>query len=238
MGQELGEGLPLCRQGSSPSPRGVLSAEVSPSPAISPHVPVRPGLCPPMADSDRAATCLLLCLQDRDCPPGQKCCLQSCGRGCVPPLRGKTPPPATPGVPAAARSTRRSHPAAGPAWGPRGAQGGGTQGTPIPRGGSTHLALTASPISPRHSLVPAVSGCSRSCRSRPSAPPARRHRHRSDEPWGGSPAPPAPSSRAALPRAACRPHSPTPGPGSLRPRRGGKPPRPHQPQPLHSAGTE
>uniref|UniRef100_A0A8B9IWX4 WAP domain-containing protein n=1 Tax=Amazona collaria TaxID=241587 RepID=A0A8B9IWX4_9PSIT len=51
-----------------------------------------PGLCPPMTDGHRAAKCLLLCLQDRDCPPEQKCCLQGCGRTCVPPLQGKTPP--------------------------------------------------------------------------------------------------------------------------------------------------
>uniref|UniRef100_A0A663EAR8 WAP domain-containing protein n=1 Tax=Aquila chrysaetos chrysaetos TaxID=223781 RepID=A0A663EAR8_AQUCH len=89
MGQELGEGLTPCRQG-------------NPHPSFSRRVPARPGLCPPVADGDRAAECLLLCLQDKECPPGQKCCLRGCGRACVPPLRGKPPPqPATSWVPAA-----------------------------------------------------------------------------------------------------------------------------------------
>ncbi|XP_041275151.1 WAP four-disulfide core domain protein 3 [Onychostruthus taczanowskii] len=47
-----------------------------------------PGLCPPAAEGDQAAKCLLLCLQDRDCPLGQKCCLQGCSRVCVHPLWG------------------------------------------------------------------------------------------------------------------------------------------------------
>ncbi|XP_064321405.1 LOW QUALITY PROTEIN: WAP four-disulfide core domain protein 3-like [Phalacrocorax carbo] len=45
--------------------------------------------CPIPADGDRAAECLLLCLQDKDCPPGQKCCLQGCGRACIPPLQAR-----------------------------------------------------------------------------------------------------------------------------------------------------
>ncbi|XP_067164080.1 WAP four-disulfide core domain protein 3 [Apteryx mantelli] len=50
--------------------------------------PVRPGLCPPAATGDPATGCLALCLEDKDCPPGQKCCLLHCGRACVPPLWG------------------------------------------------------------------------------------------------------------------------------------------------------
>ncbi|XP_062361324.1 WAP four-disulfide core domain protein 3 [Cinclus cinclus] len=47
-----------------------------------------PGLCPPPAEGDQAAKCLLLCLQDKDCPLGQKCCLQGCSWVCVHPLWG------------------------------------------------------------------------------------------------------------------------------------------------------
>uniref|UniRef100_A0A8B9I567 WAP domain-containing protein n=1 Tax=Anser brachyrhynchus TaxID=132585 RepID=A0A8B9I567_9AVES len=55
----------------------------------------RPGLCPPAAAGVGAGECLILCLEDKDCPPSQKCCLRDCGRACVPPLQGKA---AHPGV--------------------------------------------------------------------------------------------------------------------------------------------
>uniref|UniRef100_A0A8C9EKY3 WAP domain-containing protein n=1 Tax=Pavo cristatus TaxID=9049 RepID=A0A8C9EKY3_PAVCR len=76
-----------------------LPAGPLPGPAAHHTIPslctctVRPGLCP--ATTTRAGECLILCLEDKDCPPSQKCCLQDCGRVCVPPLQGKpTPHPA------------------------------------------------------------------------------------------------------------------------------------------------
>ncbi|XP_025912789.1 WAP four-disulfide core domain protein 3-like [Apteryx rowi] len=60
-------------------------------------IAMRPGLCPPAATGDPATGCLALCLEDKDCPPGQKCCLLHCGRACVPPLWGKAGP--SPGTP-------------------------------------------------------------------------------------------------------------------------------------------
>lgn len=74
-----------------PHPGGTPCLQAwDPHPYLSLCVPVRPGLCPPMTDDDPVAECLLLCLQDKDCPPSQKCCLRGCGRACVPPLRGRT----------------------------------------------------------------------------------------------------------------------------------------------------
>uniref|UniRef100_A0A8C8E552 WAP domain-containing protein n=1 Tax=Otus sunia TaxID=257818 RepID=A0A8C8E552_9STRI len=57
----------------------------APHPSLSLHVPARAGLCPPAADGVGVAECLLPCLQDGDCPPSQKCCLQGCGRACPKP---------------------------------------------------------------------------------------------------------------------------------------------------------
>ncbi|XP_059683369.1 LOW QUALITY PROTEIN: WAP four-disulfide core domain protein 3-like [Gavia stellata] len=78
----------ICKPPTEGKATGACGAE---TPRI-PSLPSRPGLCPPAADGDRVAECLLLCLQDKDCPPGQKCCLRGCGRACVPPLWGKAPP--------------------------------------------------------------------------------------------------------------------------------------------------
>ncbi|XP_051489385.1 NF-X1-type zinc finger protein NFXL1-like [Apus apus] len=64
-----------------------------PHPSLSLHVPAGPGLCPLAADGDGAAECHLLCLQDQDCPPSQKCCLQGCSRMCIPPLWGQLQKP-------------------------------------------------------------------------------------------------------------------------------------------------
>uniref|UniRef100_A0A8B9IPC1 WAP domain-containing protein n=1 Tax=Anser cygnoides TaxID=8845 RepID=A0A8B9IPC1_ANSCY len=77
-----------------PAPPGGRGAHppagrAAPSPAPSLHVrPARPGLCPPAAAGVGAGECLILCLEDKDCPPSQKCCLRDCGRACVPPLQG------------------------------------------------------------------------------------------------------------------------------------------------------
>uniref|UniRef100_A0A7M4ENH1 WAP domain-containing protein n=1 Tax=Crocodylus porosus TaxID=8502 RepID=A0A7M4ENH1_CROPO len=53
--------------------------------------PVRPGLCPAPARKDEAEDCSLLCGQDSECPAGEKCCLMSCGRACVPPIVQEKP---------------------------------------------------------------------------------------------------------------------------------------------------
>lgn len=65
MGHELSEELTPAGRAAPPPWWGSLS----PSPFLSPHVPAWSGLCPPAAEGDQAAKCLLLCLQDRDCPP-------------------------------------------------------------------------------------------------------------------------------------------------------------------------
>lgn len=165
-GRSWARGSPPAGKAAPPPRRGALPTRGETLTPLSLGVPARPGLCPPVADGDQAAECLLLCLQDKECPPGQKCCLRGCGRACVPPLRGKAPPqPATSWVPAA-RGHRAglTAAAAGPAWrGLRGAQGGGTPVAPIPQGGSTHPALAPSSVSSRHSLALAGKGCTRSC---------------------------------------------------------------------------
>uniref|UniRef100_A0A8C0IN24 WAP domain-containing protein n=1 Tax=Chelonoidis abingdonii TaxID=106734 RepID=A0A8C0IN24_CHEAB len=57
-------------------------------PVLFPSFPVHPGYCP-KPDPDLVTICLVSCFDDADCLGSEKCCLLSCGAGCLEPVQDK-----------------------------------------------------------------------------------------------------------------------------------------------------
>lgn len=165
-GAGAGRGAHPLQAGQLPQPGGVpCPQEVRPSPLFLLACQRGPGSVPPWLMVTRRPSASSCACRTRNAPPARSAaCGTAAGRAS--PLCGvrSSPQPATSWVPAARGHRAGLAAAAGLAWrGPRGAQGGGMPGAPIPQGGSTHPALTASSASSRHSLALAGKGCTRSC---------------------------------------------------------------------------
>uniref|UniRef100_A0A8C3IV32 WAP domain-containing protein n=1 Tax=Chrysemys picta bellii TaxID=8478 RepID=A0A8C3IV32_CHRPI len=82
-------------------------------PVLFPSLPVHPGYCP-KPDPGPVTICLVSCSDD-DCLGSEKCCLLSCGAGCLEPVQGNVSWPWQPSTEPCARSqgppaTLRLHP--------------------------------------------------------------------------------------------------------------------------------